>query len=32
VEPSACLFVGDDPMHDLEGARAAGMRGLLVDR
>lgn len=32
VEPSECLFVGDNPMHDVEGARAAGMRGLLVDR
>lgn len=32
VEPSECLFVGDNPAHDVEGARAAGMRGLLVDR
>ena len=32
VETSACLFVGDNPAQDVEGARAAGMRGLLVDR
>ncbi|MCJ0700618.1 HAD family hydrolase [Frigoribacterium faeni] len=25
VEPAACLFVGDDPMKDADGARAAGM-------
>ncbi|MBQ7088934.1 MAG: bifunctional riboflavin kinase/FAD synthetase [Clostridia bacterium] len=26
VSPSACLFVGDHPINDLEGARAAGFR------
>ena len=31
VEPGACLFVGDDPMKDVAGARAAGMQALLVD-
>lgn len=31
VEPSACLFVGDDPVRDIAGARSAGMRALLVD-
>lgn len=30
VDPAACLFVGDDPAHDIAGARAAGMRALLV--
>lgn len=32
VDTSVCLFVGDSPAHDVEGARGAGMRGLLVDR
>lgn len=32
VEPSACLFVGDDPEHDVAGARASGMSAVLVDR
>lgn len=31
VEPGACLFVGDDPVKDVDGARAAGMQALLVD-
>jgi len=31
VEPGACLFVGDDPMKDADGARAAGMQTLLID-
>jgi len=31
VEPAACLFVGDDPVKDVDGARAAGMQTLLVD-
>jgi len=31
VEPGACLFVGDDPMKDVAGARAAGMQALLID-
>jgi putative hydrolase of the HAD superfamily len=31
VEPAACLFVGDDPAKDADGARAAGMQALLVD-
>ena len=31
VEPGVCLFVGDDPMKDVNGARAAGMQALLVD-
>lgn len=30
VEPAACLFVGDDPMKDVVGARAAGMQTLLI--
>jgi putative hydrolase of the HAD superfamily len=32
VEPEECLFVGDNPLHDIEGARAVGMTALLVDR
>lgn len=32
VDPAECLFVGDDPVHDVAGARAAGMRALLVRR
>ncbi|NRD27642.1 HAD family hydrolase [Frigoribacterium sp. VKM Ac-2836] len=31
VEPGACLFIGDDPAKDADGARAAGMQALLVD-
>ncbi|MCJ1713043.1 HAD family hydrolase [Curtobacterium sp. VKM Ac-2922] len=31
VDPAACLFVGDDVARDIVGARAAGMRALLVD-
>jgi len=31
VEPATCLFVGDDPAKDADGARAAGMQALLVD-
>lgn len=30
VDPADCLFVGDNPAHDVAGARAAGMRTLLV--
>ncbi|KJC64312.1 HAD family hydrolase [Agreia bicolorata] len=32
VEPGECLFVGDNPLHDIDGARAVGMTALLVDR
>ena len=32
VAPGAALHVGDSPENDLEGARAAGVRGVLVDR
>lgn len=31
-EPSAVLFVGDNPEHDVDGPAAAGMRALLLDR
>ncbi|MDM7888580.1 HAD family hydrolase [Curtobacterium sp. RHCJP20] len=31
VPVTACLFVGDDPRRDVAGARAAGMRAVLVD-
>ncbi len=30
--PSALLYVGDNLAHDVEGARAAGMRAVLIDR
>jgi putative hydrolase of the HAD superfamily len=32
VEPAAAAMVGDSPRDDIEGARAVGMRGILVDR
>lgn len=32
VAPAQVLHVGDDPEKDLAGARAAGLRGLLLDR
>lgn len=32
VAASGCLFVGDNPNHDIAGAAAAGMHALLVDR
>jgi putative hydrolase of the HAD superfamily len=32
VEPDAAAMVGDTPEDDVEGARALGMRGFLVDR
>lgn len=32
VEPAAALFVGDSPETDVAGARAAGIRPLLLDR
>lgn len=31
-EPAEALHVGDTPEEDLEGARAAGIRALLIDR
>ncbi|MDM7890426.1 HAD family hydrolase [Curtobacterium caseinilyticum] len=31
VPTGVCLFVGDDPHRDVDGARAAGMRAVLVD-
>lgn len=32
VDPQACVFVGDDLEKDVQGARRAGMRAVLVDR
>ncbi len=32
VEPAQALHVGDTPEEDLDGARAAGIRALLIDR
>jgi putative hydrolase of the HAD superfamily len=31
-EPHDLLYVGDNVAHDVEGARAAGMRAVLIDR
>lgn len=32
TDPQQCLFVGDNPAHDIAGARAVGMATVLVDR
>jgi HAD superfamily hydrolase (TIGR01549 family) len=32
VAPAEAVMVGDSPREDVEGARAIGMRGILVDR
>ena len=32
VDPAGVVMVGDSLRHDIEGARAAGMSGVLVDR
>ena len=32
VEAGECLFVGDEPVWDIEGAEAAGLRAVLIDR
>jgi putative hydrolase of the HAD superfamily len=32
VEPGAAVMVGDSLSHDVEGARRAGMRGILLAR
>lgn len=32
LEPSKVLCVGDDPENDVNGARRAGLRGVLLDR
>ncbi|WP_416394145.1 MULTISPECIES: HAD family hydrolase [unclassified Curtobacterium] len=32
VPATACLFVGDDPVRDVAGARSVGMHAVLVDR
>lgn len=32
VSAEECLYVGDNAEHDVAGARAAGMHGLLIDR
>jgi putative hydrolase of the HAD superfamily len=29
-DPSACVFVGDRPYDDISGAKAVGMRAVLV--
>lgn len=32
VTPAECVFVGDNPEHDIAGASAAGMTGVLINR
>lgn len=32
VAPGECLFVGDNPRQDIDGARAAGMKSMLIER
>ncbi|MGH3023436.1 MAG: HAD family hydrolase [Gaiellaceae bacterium] len=32
VEPGRAVMVGDSPLDDIEGARALGIRGYLIDR
>jgi HAD superfamily hydrolase (TIGR01549 family) len=32
AEAGECVHVGDDPVTDIAGARAAGLRALLLDR
>jgi putative hydrolase of the HAD superfamily len=32
LSPAECVHVGDDPVNDGEGATAAGLRAILVDR
>jgi putative hydrolase of the HAD superfamily len=32
LAPAECVHVGDDPVNDVEGAAAAGLRAILVDR
>jgi putative hydrolase of the HAD superfamily len=32
ADPARCVHVGDDPVTDIAGARAAGLAGVLLDR
>lgn len=32
LSPEECVYIGDSPHHDLEGAQAIGMRVFLIDR
>ena len=32
IDAAACLHVGDDPVTDIAGARAAGLSAVLLDR
>lgn len=32
VAPGECVFVGDSPLHDVAGAKAAGMFGVLTQQ
>ncbi|MCS6769194.1 MAG: HAD family hydrolase [Candidatus Caldarchaeum sp.] len=32
ARPAECVMVGDDPVNDVSGAKAAGMRAVLLDR
>ena len=31
LSPSQCVFVGDHPVNDIEGAIGAGMRAVFID-
>ncbi len=30
--PDKCIFIGDDPIGDIQGAKNVGIRGILIDR
>lgn len=32
VEPEQCLYIGDDPVHDIQGAQQSGMATLWMNR
>ena len=32
ADPGDCLFIGDNPVWDVEGPNKAGIRGMLLDR
>ena len=32
ADPADCLFIGDNPEHDIAGARSVGMEAVLIDR
>ena len=32
VDPQDCVFIGDDPRWDFVGAKACGMKPIIIDR